>query len=158
MMTSFYMTGSSLKRRINSRYGHILCTLFRVTLFRSHVFLQTSLLYRGNFHGLDKSINLSIATEFRFIHCALSCSFEKSPCTVTNAKKTRFHFPYSFPSVLRQDNLVYIVTGIRSGQLRNWGSVSGRGKRFSLLHSVQASSWARSVSYPMGMRGLFPRL
>jgi hypothetical protein len=37
-----------------------------------------------------------------------------------------------------------------AGQLRNWGSIPGRGKRFSLLCSIQTSSKSQPASCSTG--------
>jgi hypothetical protein len=43
--------------------------------------------------------------------------------------------------------------------LDDWVSIPGRGKEgnFSLRHSVHTGSGAHTASYPMGIRGSFPR-
>jgi hypothetical protein len=41
-------------------------------------------------------------------------------------------------------------------ELESWGSIPGRGKRFSLLHSVQTGSGIHPASYSMGTGALSP--
>jgi hypothetical protein len=49
------------------------------------------------------------------------------------------------------------LSGYTAGYgLDSRGSIPGRGKRFSLLHSVQTGSGAHPASYPMGTAGDFP--
>jgi hypothetical protein len=50
---------------------------------------------------------------------------------------------YKKPGYLRR----YIETGYR---LDGWGSIPGRARDFSPLHSVQTVSGAHPVSYPLG--------
>jgi hypothetical protein len=51
------------------------------------------------------------------------------------------------------DTSVGIVTGCG---FHSQGSISGRSKRYSLLHSIKTGSGAQSASYPMGSEGCFP--
>jgi hypothetical protein len=52
----------------------------------------------------------------------------------------------------KRDSSVSIATGYG---LDNEGSIPGRVKIFSLLHSVQTSSGAHPASHPMGTEGSF---
>jgi hypothetical protein len=45
---------------------------------------------------------------------------------------------------------------VRGGRLNNWGLISGRDKRYYLLHVVQTGSGAHPASYPMSTRVLPP--
>jgi hypothetical protein len=58
--------------------------------------------------------------------------------------------------VVRRDSSNDTAIGLQAGQSRNWGSIPGRGKRPSFLHSVQTGSGAHTVSYPLRTRGCFP--
>jgi hypothetical protein len=58
----------------------------------------------------------------------------------------------SIDFTLSQDSLIAI--GMSYGQ-DGWGLIPSRGKRFSLLHSIQTSSGAHPASYPVGTRGSF---
>jgi hypothetical protein len=53
-----------------------------------------------------------------------------------------------------------IVTAFKinntSSRVDGRGSIPGRGKRFFLLHSIQAGFGAHSASNPMGTKGSFP--
>jgi len=54
----------------------------------------------------------------------------------------------------------YIIYGTESVQrldyrLRDLGSVTVRGRNFSLWHRVQTDSWTHPASYPMGTGALF---
>jgi hypothetical protein len=53
-----------------------------------------------------------------------------------------------------QGNSVRIVIVYR---LDGWGSIPGRGRRFSRLHSIQTNSGAHPDSYPVGTGGFFLR-
>jgi hypothetical protein len=44
---------------------------------------------------------------------------------------------------------------LRAGIQRNMGSIPGRGKIFSLFHSVQTGSGAHPVFFPMGTVNLY---
>jgi hypothetical protein len=48
------------------------------------------------------------------------------------------------------------VTRLQAERLRSWGSIPGRSKRFSLLHSVQIGCGTQLASYTMGNCGSFP--
>jgi hypothetical protein len=52
-------------------------------------------------------------------------------------------------------NYSYIATGLRAGWPRNRGSVPGRGKIISFLHSVSAGPGTRPASYTMDTWGCF---
>jgi hypothetical protein len=60
--------------------------------------------------------------------------------------------------MLRYKFICFIVdVGVVTGHgLDDRGSIPGRGKTFSLLHSIQPGSGAHPSSYPMGKRGNFP--
>jgi hypothetical protein len=51
-----------------------------------------------------------------------------------------------------RDGSVGIATGY---WLDDWDSIHGRGKKFSLLHSIWNSSGARTASYAIYTRGYF---
>jgi hypothetical protein len=55
-----------------------------------------------------------------------------------------------------QDSSVSIGTRIRTEQLSSQGLISGSGKRFSLLHSVQTGSGPHSASCMIGTGACFP--
>jgi hypothetical protein len=46
--------------------------------------------------------------------------------------------------------LSWCSDSLQAGQLRNRGSVSGRGNRFSLVHSIQTSSGSHPASFLVG--------
>jgi hypothetical protein len=51
---------------------------------------------------------------------------------------------------------VGILTRLRVGHPKNWGSIPSRGKRFlSLLHNVQTSSGTHPASYTVGAEVCF---
>jgi hypothetical protein len=52
-----------------------------------------------------------------------------------------------------RDSSVGVATGY---ELEGWGSILGRGKVFSLTHSVQTGSEAYQVLYPMGTGDFSP--
>jgi hypothetical protein len=45
--------------------------------------------------------------------------------------------------------------GLQAGWLKNWGSIPGKGKRFSIFHSIQTGFGVHTASYLMGTRGPF---
>jgi hypothetical protein len=88
IITSFFMTGSSLKHRINARYGHFQNTLFQVTLFRHHMSSYKPVFYIEVIFMAQ--INRSISRLLQ--HSASSTALflvasGKFLSTLTNAKK-----------------------------------------------------------------------
>jgi hypothetical protein len=77
--------------------------------------------------------------------------------SITSTWQYAFH-----PSThIHSDNKHGSVNTLRklwAHQLENSDLIPGRDRDFSLLHSIQISSWAHPASYPMGTGGSFPRV
>jgi hypothetical protein len=66
-----------------------------------------------------------------------------------------YQFPYK-PLQQNQDCSVSILTRLWAVQLGKWDFIPGKGRDFSLFHSIQISPVAHQTSYPMVTGGPFP--